>query len=289
MGSVTGIYRDLTPHFFSSIGFKSLNSIRTERSDLVKYKVELKNGAFWLLYFVPDQANQCGALRVEHKDGNCLSTSATFNGLVQLVKCPSNSAEEVYDRSMGAYATDVQVSGSVTQDCGRYTFTYRRGDQRTTLPLLTFALPHHVAAFDERATASIQPNFQLASTVKGYMSAILGNSWSMVDHGQVPFDLVNSFLERCPPAVQNVASQHQSSIQSAADQEVKEDIPTTTNLDSMYFSGKALDRYAQLCYALWRFELPDCNTLGPAMRKLKSAFARFAKNTQKFPLVYDGE
>jgi endo-1,3(4)-beta-glucanase len=55
----------------------------------------------------------------------------------------------------------------------------------------------------------------------------------------------------------------------------------------MYFSGKALDKYACLCWVI--VEILDERHLGlELLAKVKAAFARFAENRQIFPLVYDG-
>ncbi len=59
-----------------------------------------------------------------------------------------------------------------------------------------------------------------------------------------------------------------------------------TNLDSMYFSGKALSKFATLIYTI--HELGQNPALAASgLARLKDAFNRFATNQQIYPLVYD--
>ena len=68
--------------------------------------------------------------------------------------------------------------------------------------------------------------------------------------------------------------------------EINEDYNAQTNLDSMYFSGKALAKFALIIYTTHDLlGEPDLATLG--LNQLKGAFAVFATNQQTYPLVYD--
>ena len=75
-------------------------------------------------------------------------------------------------------------------------------------------------------------------------------------------------------------------IKQVAVSEINQDYNAQTNLDSMYFSGKALAKFALIIYTT--HELlgePNLATLG--LNQLKGAFAVFATNQQIYPLVYD--
>ena len=75
-------------------------------------------------------------------------------------------------------------------------------------------------------------------------------------------------------------------IQQVAVSEIKQDYNAQTNLDSMYFGGKGLAKFAMLIYTTHDLlREPDLATLG--LNQLKGAFAVFATNQQKHPLVYD--
>ena len=59
-----------------------------------------------------------------------------------------------------------------------------------------------------------------------------------------------------------------------------------SNCEKLYSTGKVLDRCAQLCYTLWRYESSDDIVLS-CLDKLKHAWKRFVSNELHFPLVYD--
>lgn len=99
-----------------------------------------------------------------------------------------------------------------------------------------FALPHHVQSFDA-ATDRLKTTLQLRTTTKGMATAVLGDSWTMVE-SNLPIDMTfapwssmsGSAIALDPAAVQ--------AIRGVAASEVDQDIDAQTNLDSMYFSGK---------------------------------------------------
>ncbi|KAH7102853.1 glycoside hydrolase [Auriculariales sp. MPI-PUGE-AT-0066] len=282
MGFVTAIYDDLTPQILSGVGFQSLTLVKTERNDIIKYRLTLLDLSCWLLYIQPRHAQVVGLARSPEND-HCLQISTKFSGLIQVAKRPSYSCEDVYDRCAGAYATDIRFGGSLVGHEGRLHFDFQRGDSMQGRPLLMFALPHHLTTFDDPTARGILPHFQLTSTTKGFMTAVLGNRWSMVEN-DIPRHLTESFFHRAP--MDCVTDEQRQLILDAAKQELEENLEATSDLDSLYFSGKALDRFAQLCHTLWKYDRGH-DMLEIALRKLKSAFERFAQNRQKFPLVYD--
>ena len=75
-------------------------------------------------------------------------------------------------------------------------------------------------------------------------------------------------------------------LQQVAVSEINQDYNAQTNVDSMYFSGKALAKFAMIVYTTHDLlGEPDLATLG--LNQLKGAFAVFATNQQIYPLVYD--
>ena len=75
-------------------------------------------------------------------------------------------------------------------------------------------------------------------------------------------------------------------VKQVAVSEINEDYNAQTNLDSMYFSGKALAKFALIIYTTHDLlGEPNLATLG--LNQLKGAFAVFATNQQIYPLVYD--
>jgi endo-1,3(4)-beta-glucanase len=79
-----------------------------------------------------------------------------------------------------------------------------------------------------------------------------------------------------------------STIEKSAREEIHGDPSGESNLDSMYFAGKALDKYANLCWVICTV-LKDVKMTQDLLVKVKAAFARFAENQQRFPLTYESE
>jgi endo-1,3(4)-beta-glucanase len=77
-----------------------------------------------------------------------------------------------------------------------------------------------------------------------------------------------------------------SLINSVASSELSEDFTAQTDLDSMYFSGKGLAKFAAIVYTT--HDLANNPGLAAAgLVKLKAAMATFVQNKQVNPLVYD--
>ena len=84
-----------------------------------------------------------------------------------------------------------------------------------------------------------------------------------------------------------VLGEERSIILATAREEAMGDLLNESNLDSMYFSDKALDKYACLCWVIVE-DLEERHLGLELPAKVKEAFARFAENRQTSPLVYDG-
>ncbi len=153
----------------------------------------------------------------------------------------------MFDASSGVYPVDGQVAGSVTGTQGQYALSWtKRGLGNTRL--LMFALPHHVQSFDN-TTRSHQQGFQLTTTTKGKATAVMADSWTMVEPNP-PIDM--GFAPWKPGG-------HVSPLSSS--------------------------QKATIVYTMHDL-LQDPG--GPAaLTKLKNAVARVINNTQKFPLVYE--
>jgi endoglucanase Acf2 len=91
------------------------------------------------------------------------------------------------------------------------------------------------------------------------------------------------------PSYRNVTSLPDATIalvNSTAASELSEDMPSQTDLDSMYFSGKGLAKFAAIVYTA--NDLAQNPTLAAAgLLNLEAALGTFINNTQQTPLVYD--
>ena len=287
MGFVTGVYTNLQPAIQSSVFFRSVVPLESARSGVYKYRIMLEDGKAWLLYATPlDRSNPMFQL----KSNTLLQGPARWSGTIQVAKNPAGlTGEYAYDRSAGIYATAATVSGLVRDQVGIYSISWAKAglhlSPHTPRPkLIMFALPHHVASFSG-ATAVAKLSIKLRTTTKGTATAVLADKWTMIEP-ELPKDM--SFAPWTPTTrtTMQINSAALSLIGQVATSEIAQDINAQTNLDSMYFSGKALSKFAVLVYTIHDFtQLSSLAVQG--LQRLKAAFAHFVSNQQIHPLVYD--
>ena len=287
MGFVTGVYVSLQPAIQSSIFFRSMVPVEFSRAGVYKYRITLEDGKSWLIYATPKDGSDPN-LRLT--SSSLVQGPAGWSGIIQIAKNPAASAGEfAYDRSAGVYATAATISGSVLGRTGTYNISWTKAGfiSRPQTPdpkLLMFALPHHVASF-HGATAVAKTSVKLQTTTKGIATAVLADTWTLVEPDLptemafAPWTPTKRTPSRLNSAALNVISQ-------VAISEMNQDINAQTNLDSMYFSGKALSKFATLVYTIHDFT-PLSNLAAQGLQRLKAAFARFVTNQQIHPLVYD--
>lgn len=286
MGFTTGVYTNGIPLFQSSIFFSSLTyGGVVSGSSTVRYTTKLMDGNTWFIYMTPASGSSVPTLTLASPQQ--IIGDHVFSGTIQVAKLPFNlnmaSAQIIYDASAGVYATKAMVTGTAKGADGSYTLSWPKAGL-VAKHLLMFALPHHVAAFDSNAKVATQNNLQLQTTTKGIAIAVVADSWTMLESLATSIDLA--------PWSPKLGSQTHlpaaavSLINSVAAGELAEDIEAQTDLNSMYYAGKALAKFAQIVYTT--------NTLGNAtgvasagLVKLKLQYSRFVNNTQIFPLVYD--
>ena len=207
-----------------------------------------------------------------------------------MAKNPAGSTGEfAYDRSAGVYATSAAISGQVLGQVGTYTISWGKSGLFPPPPapaprLLMFALPHHVASFRD-TTAAAKLSIKLQTTTKGIATAVLADTWTMVE-SDLPISM--HFAPWTPtmhtPTPLNSAAL--KIISQVAVVEMAQRMDTGTNLGSMYYSGKALSKFAVLVYSVHDFTRLSA-LAAQGLTRLKSAFARFAENRQIHALVYD--
>ncbi|KAB8232203.1 glucan endo-1,3-beta-D-glucosidase [Aspergillus alliaceus] len=283
MAFVTGIYSKLQPVIQSSVSFSKVVSAGSPRPGIFKYTASLADGTTWLLYLTPDDG----------KDPNLQLESTTnlrgptgWSGIVQVAKNPAGTlGEKLFDNSSGVFAKQGWVKGAVSGRAGTYSFEWEKdGKDKGSTPLMMYALPHHVESFDQ-ATKVRATNITLRTPTKGNATAVIGETWSMVEQ-DLPVDMGLAPWSVSAGSVDKLSSAAQKVIIDVAPTELRQDVNNQSNLNSMYFSGKALSKFATLVYTVDKLGgNPDL--AAAALKDLKTAFARFANNGQQFPLVYD--
>ncbi len=281
MGFVTGIYTNLRPAIQSSVFFRTAVSAGSPKAGVFKYRITLEDGKSWLLYATPSDGTNPSLNLISN---TLFQGPSGWSGTIQIAKNPAGSdGESLYDGSAGVYATTGQVIGSVQGTMGTYQLQWTKAGL-TASPLLMFALPHHIQSFD-RSTTSGVTRIQLQTSTKGMATAVIANGWTLVE-SNLPTDMG---FAPWSPTVGSATTLSAAAIQAiikAGSSEINQDMNAQTNLNSMYFSGKALSKFATIIYTLHDLaNQPDLAAQG--LTSLKAAFSRFANNSQIYPLVYD--
>ncbi|OCK79392.1 glycoside hydrolase family 81 protein [Lepidopterella palustris CBS 459.81] len=287
MGFVTGLYNGATPNIGSGIFFRTLTYVGQVNGVTYKYRIVLEDSTNWLLYATP--TGSLGAPPFILHNSTMIQGPAAFHGTIQVAKNPANtSGEASYDASAGSYAVNASITGTVDGTSGSYTLAWMKGGiQNQTL--LMFGLPHHIASFD-KTTSGALTTIQLATTTKGMAQAFACDKFTMVESnlpteiGFAPWSPSgNGATGSVGKTLSNAAI---AAINSAGASELNQNIIAQTSLNSMYYSGKGLAKFAGIVYTLQ--DLVSNSALAAAgLEKLKDAFNVFVNNTQPLPLVYD--
>ena len=283
MGFVTAIYNGATPHIDSSVFFQTLTPLTSPAADVTKYKLLLEDGNTWLLYAT---ATNGSGLALTSTSKSRLEAAGPFTGTIQVAKNPSDDPDQEasYDKCAGAYATTASLSGSVDGESGSYTLKWTKGGNDAGLMMM--ALPHHVESFDDTTNAG-KTGIQLQTTVKGVATGVIGDSWTLVESslpasiGFAPWNPKTGNTDTIPDAAK-------AAIANAGSSDLAQDMSVQSNLNSMYYSGKALSKFATAIYAVHDLA-GDKSIASAGLEKLKDAYARFTDNKQQFPLAYESQ
>jgi endo-1,3(4)-beta-glucanase len=283
MGFVTGLYTNLQPAIQTSVFFRDVVAAGSPQPGIFKYRINLEDGKVWLLYAMPTNGIDPNFRLVS---STLLQGLPNFSGSIQVAKAPATD-ESLYDKAAGAYPTSAILSGCTNGTTALYKLTWSKGgtNARNTT-LLMFALPHHVESFDATTRGGLT-SLQLSTTTKGLGTAVVADSWTMVETN-LPVDMGFAPWQPGSGNVSILSDAAISAIQKVSAAEISQDMSSQTNLDSMYFSGKALSKFATIVYTM--NELSGQKGLAAAgLANLKAAFAVFTNNEQKYPVVYDTE
>jgi len=285
MGFVTGVYSSGTPLIQSSVSVLSLMYMgQVANNKTFKYSAKLDDGTTWMIYVTPSTTGYAGNT-FTLTDSQTINGTAGFSGTIQIGKIPSRPAASdtlpVYDSAAGAFPSAASINGSVSGNTGTYTLSWTQKGLASQ-KLLMWALPHHMASLASRTGVT---DLTLVTTTKGYATAILGQSWTLVEQN-LPIDMGFSPWSPSTGSVRSVSPAAAQLINQAGTYELSENIVAQTNLNSMYYSGKGLAKFAAIVYAL--HDIAENKTLAySGLQKLESAFATFVNNTHIYPLVYE--
>ncbi|KAL1842924.1 hypothetical protein VTJ49DRAFT_3712 [Mycothermus thermophilus] len=283
-GFITALYEGSRPVVQTGVFFRAVTRVAAEpKPGVVKYRVQLEDGTTWFLYA---RHTSGSPLDLEVVNNGLARARQPFFGTIQVAKdaLGVGGGEAVYDRACGTYATGVRLSGSVEGSRGWYMLAFEKGGL-VGGELVMFALPHHQDSFDAPTRARVT-GLRLQTTTKGVAAAVLADAWTMVEP-DLPTGI--GFLPWLPQkgSVSAISEGTKAAIRMVAQQEVSQNILDQTDQNSMYFSGKALAKFACLVLVI-REMLGDPGLAQAGLTQLKMAFSRFKENAQKYPLVYEG-
>ena len=282
MGFVTAIYTNLQPAVQSSVFFRSVVTTAAPRAGIFKYKATLEDGKEWLIYAAPSNGHDPAFNLISN---TLLQGPREWSGIIQVARNPAGASGDVkFDGSAGVFAVAANITGSVSGTRGIYQLSWTKAGKSIDQPLLMFALPHHLSSFDATTTAALT-NISLTTTVKGSATAVIADSWNMVET-TLPVDMGFSPWRAATGTAPTYSRNAISEIMNAAASEVNQDIGAQSNLNSMYYAGKALSKFASIIFTVDKIAR-DTNLGQQALARLKAAYARFSTNKQIYPLVYD--
>ncbi|ODV97909.1 hypothetical protein PACTADRAFT_38201 [Pachysolen tannophilus NRRL Y-2460] len=285
MGFITGIYFDLIPKLQSGIGiqnfeldhtFKSANNGMIQK----KYKIKLFNNIIWTLYVTSTED-----FKLELQDPqNIVSANIVRKCIIQL----ASGSNEAYDKAAGCYPTACKLSAKIENHGSKasyaFNYTIEGKDNSFANTTLMYALPHHQQSFASSMN-SRRTDLQLDSTVCGKMSGYLTNEFLMEENLPAKINM-DPWIDYANFHGNNYTPQALESIKRAISTEFNDDVVNISNTDSMYSSGKILDKYAYILYVI-AYVLKDKELALRFADKLETAINRFTTNQQQCPLVFD--
>ncbi|CAO2654489.1 Nn.00g112220.m01.CDS01 [Neocucurbitaria sp. VM-36] len=291
MGYVTAIYGQARPMLTTGVFFRTLDYIKPVNDASVvthKYKIRLNDGTQWLLYATPSTAQ--GVPPFTLVNSTTIAGPADFVGMIQVTKNPAGpDGELVFDSSAGAYAISAAISGSVDGPSGSYSLTWTKGGVKSQT-LLMYALPHHVESFDAQTKATLR-NIKLVTTTKGYAQLVQADQITMIEDdlpdtiGFAPWAKAANGAAGGSENI-NLNTGALALVNQVGISELSQDMNKQTRLNSMYYSGKGLAKFAAIIYTL-NTMTGNSQYAAAGLDKLKDAFNVFVNNTQPEPLLYD--
>ncbi|KAH6544862.1 endo-1,3(4)-beta-glucanase [Parastagonospora nodorum] len=288
MGMITAIYNKARPMIRSGVFFRSFDYVNTVNPGTFKWRVILNDNSQWLFYVTPLSSQGIPPFKLE--DSSTISGPSDFKGMIQVAKNPAGaSGEDAFDAAAGAYAASATITGTVDGTSGSYTLKWSKGGVQSKT-LLMYALPHHVESFDQETKGALT-NIKLVTTTKGYARAVLANSITMLENDlptNIGFAPWAKNQNGGAGGTENVdlGTAALALVNSVSHAELSQDFIAQTKLNSMYYSGKGLAKFAAVCYTVSNIA-GNRNLAASGLLKLKDAFNVFVNNTQPEPLVYD--
>ncbi|KAM3530229.1 hypothetical protein NHJ13051_001448 [Beauveria bassiana] len=285
MAYITAEYNGATPLLQTGVFFRDVKrSTQKPKKNVTKYVFILEDGTTWRVYGYKTKGDD---LDLEVTNNGVVTSTKPFYGVLQVVKEATSSSDEeskLLDQGAGIYPVTMNLSGGVQGASGSYEFNFEKAGHPEG-ELLMFALPHHVQSFDAATSGQLAKGVSLMTPTKGRATLVQGTKWTMVEPS-MPVKLGFAPYDARKGSVSKLSKSAKSTIKAAASKEILQDMIAASDLNSMYFSGKALAKYAFMLYVI-NDMLGETTLAQTGLGQLKTAFARFADNKQKHPLVHE--
>lgn len=285
MGFITGIYNgDLVPELNSLYGIRTLELEQSDAlsSNVLKYRATLFNGVEWLIYItLPTEDDE---FEFAAEDSYHLKASKSVDGLIiQVAIAPETSKDQFYDAAAGMYVTDATIKGSVScSSSASYLFVYQTAGTSSSGNPIIFVLPHHLQTLTSTSGAT---GITVASQTKGEMSGFLTKQLSFSETIDKNIQFLPYLAGRT--GALSYSADQLTLLATAANDELAVDIASTVaNMNSNYFSGKVIDKYAQILLVVSDI-IKDEAVTNETLADMKEAFETFLNNQQYYPLMYD--
>lgn len=282
MGFVTAKYNgQLTPKLLSQIGIMTFAKSTNVGPNVQKYVATLFNQVAWLIYVtVPSNSD----FQLSIVNGSIVG-SAKVAVTIQVAPAPAGT-ENSFDQAAGMYPIKGTLSGKITSSStASYSINWATEGSSKGGTTMMMALPHHLESFTGSMASRITPLI-LDSPAKGGMKGILANEFTFVE----PLNKDIQFLPWSgAKAFGNGLSYNIDSLRlmaQVANKEIKQDFDSQVNLDSTYYSGKAVDKFAYLLLVISDV-LKNPSVTAETLNRIKASFAIFINNKQQNPLMYD--
>ncbi|OAA51792.1 glycosyl hydrolase [Metarhizium rileyi] len=246
MAYVTAQFDGSVPLIQSGVFFKAVSRVTTNPKDHVtKYNFKLEDGTTWRVYAWRTKGEE---LDLKVINNGTAESKCPFHGIIQVCKDPgSKGSEDLLDDGAGIYPVTVALSGSAFGKEGSYRFKFQKeGHQQGHLYM--YALPHHMSSFDGETMKRAQ-GVRLQSPTKGVATLVKGTEWAMVE-GHMPIEMDFAPWHPEKGSMKELSDKAKDMIRAAAAKELSQNMPAQTQLDSMYFSGKALAKFATILYVV---------------------------------------
>ncbi|KAI0190316.1 glycoside hydrolase family 81 protein [Astrocystis sublimbata] len=278
MGMVSAIYNGGTPLIETGVFFKTVTR-SSPRPGITRYTILLEDGKVWHVYGYSKKGDP---FDLTVSNSRMAKAEKPYHGIVQIAKDPGD-AESIIDAAAGTYPVGMVLSGISSGTKGTYTFKYHKAGLPNA-KLLMYALPHHYESFDD-ATAKATSTIKLQTTTKGMAKAVVADSWTMVEPS-MPVSMGFAPWDPMKGPKTKLSSDAIKTITPVAMKELSQNVDQQSDQDSMYFSGKALAKFAGLCFTA-KHLLNNTKLADSGLSNLKTAFQRFTSNKQQYPLYYE--